>query len=448
MFRLSILILAVTPAFASAQLREFSTTNRLIFGTPDDLTASIVFADIDGDGDSDVLLANGRHWAQVNEIYLNNGRGRFTVGYPLGPEKATSYAVPAGDLDGDGDVDVVVANDQAENWVYLNDGTGGFERVWSVGPEVEPTRSAKIHDLDGDGHLDLLITNRGAPNGFYLNDGSGRFGPKHPFGDPAGSTIAVAIGDIDSDGDPDLVLANRDGQANQILVNDGFLGFDEVREFGTGSDETRSVVLADLNLDGILDIVAANIGEPNATYLGLGGGQFGEGVPFGGEERTYAAAVTDFDGDGDPDIVVGNVQGRNSVYLNGGSGRAWTEILVGDEVEATYGGGVAGLNGDGYPEIGFANSGAVSRLFMNVVVRMAPDSGGIRHSESGVFHLAHASGGAWPRAEPRTGATEPGQPHECQIRSSEVRGCGLTYCDHQLRYCGPTPILLPRICVC
>ena len=174
---------------------------------------------------------------------------------------------------------------------------------------------------------------------------------------------------MDSDGDPDLVLANRDGQANQILVNDGSLGFDEVVEFGTGSDETRSVVVADLNLDGILDIVAANIGEPNATYLGLGGGRFGDGIPFGGDDQTYAAAVTDVDGDGDGDIIIGNVQGQNAVYLNGGSGRAWTEILVGDEAEATYGVGVADLDGDGYPEIGFANSGAANRLFMNVVGR-------------------------------------------------------------------------------
>ena len=152
------IIVALLPGSLSAQ-RALLTTDRLIFGNQDDLTASIVFEDVDGDGDLDALIANGRHWTQLNEVYVNNGAGQFTWGYPLGPEKATTYAVPAGDLDGDGDVDVVVGNDRAENWVYLNDGTGRFTRVWSVGPEIEPTRSAQLFDLDGDGSLDVLVTN-------------------------------------------------------------------------------------------------------------------------------------------------------------------------------------------------------------------------------------------------------------------------------------------------
>ncbi len=71
------LMVAASPAAVSAQ-RAFQTTNRLIFGTPSDLTASIVFADVDGDGDADALMANGRHWTQVNEVYINNGAGQFT----------------------------------------------------------------------------------------------------------------------------------------------------------------------------------------------------------------------------------------------------------------------------------------------------------------------------------------------------------------------------------
>ncbi|MBT7501308.1 MAG: VCBS repeat-containing protein, partial [Gemmatimonadales bacterium] len=285
--------LVLTPRPVDAQTRALTTNNRTILGSSEDLTAGVTFVDVDGDQDLDVIYANGRHWAQLNEVYLNNGVGQFTVGFALGPEKATTYATPAGDLDHDGDVDVVVGNDRAENWVYLNDGHGRFELAWSVGPEVEPTRSAQLYDLNGDGSLDVFVTNRGTANGFYLNDGTGHFGPKVEFGEADGSTIAVAIGDVDADGHPDLVLANRDGQANQILINDGNLGFDRAVEFGTGSDETRSVALADLDGNGTLDIVAVNIGEPNATYMGRGDGTFAPGLMFGGNEQTYAVVVTD-----------------------------------------------------------------------------------------------------------------------------------------------------------
>ena len=176
------LLVLIVPSALAAQERTFRWTNRFVLGTEQHLSAGLTFADVDGDGDMDALVAHGRHWPQPNEVYLNNGAAGFTVSYQLGSRRATTYAVPAGDLDGDGDVDVVVANDRAENWVYLNDGTGQFARAWPVGPEIEPTRSAQFYDLDRDGDLDLLITNRGAANGLFLNDGSGRFGPKREFG--------------------------------------------------------------------------------------------------------------------------------------------------------------------------------------------------------------------------------------------------------------------------
>ena len=176
------LFFLVVPGALAAQDRAFRWTNRNVFGTESHLSAGLTFADVDGDGDMDALVANGRHWPQPNEVYLNDGAGRFMVSYQLGSRTAASYAVPAGDLDGDGDLDVVSANDMSENWVYLNNGKGEFTPAWPVGPEVESTRSAQLYDLDHDGDLDVLVTNRGMVNGFFLNDGTGRFGPKREFG--------------------------------------------------------------------------------------------------------------------------------------------------------------------------------------------------------------------------------------------------------------------------
>jgi len=61
--------------------------------------------DIDNDGDIDVVIANGRHWPGQNRIFFNNGSGKFSVSKPLGIERATSYSTELADFDNDGDLD-------------------------------------------------------------------------------------------------------------------------------------------------------------------------------------------------------------------------------------------------------------------------------------------------------------------------------------------------------
>ena len=68
-------------------------------------TASISFGDIDGDGDQDLVVANGRHWPGQNRVFINDGKGAFTVERNLFDQRDNTYATPLADLDGDGDVD-------------------------------------------------------------------------------------------------------------------------------------------------------------------------------------------------------------------------------------------------------------------------------------------------------------------------------------------------------
>ena len=91
-----------------AQEFDFKSSGRYIFGVHKDRTASLSIGDIDGDGDKDVIIANGRHWPQQNQVFFNDGRGRFTVSQPLDITSETSYATELADLDGDGDLDIAV----------------------------------------------------------------------------------------------------------------------------------------------------------------------------------------------------------------------------------------------------------------------------------------------------------------------------------------------------
>ncbi|MCY3611874.1 MAG: VCBS repeat-containing protein [Gemmatimonadetes bacterium] len=355
---------------ASQQERTFRPLRSL--GAGSELTASVSLGDLNGDGTLDVVVANGRHWPGQNRVYLNDGRAGFTLARRLGEEEAGSYAVPLADFDGDGDLDVAVGNDRTRNLIFVNDGTGRFAAGTTFGTPSS-TRSLTLADLDGDGHTDVLVVNRGRQNFIFHGDGSGAFGEGVPFGAGDDSTIDVAAADLDGDGDLDLVLANRDGGANTIHWNDAG-SFERVSGYGTGSDETRGVAVGDVDGDGRPDIVTANIGEANAVYFGDGAGGFERNLSFGsGDDHSYAVRLADVDLDGDLDIVVANVGAQNAVYFNrgvgapgAGEGHGFVELRFGCGDCATYSVEAGDLNVDGYPEIVTANSGAPNGIFANV----------------------------------------------------------------------------------
>ncbi|MEM9589474.1 MAG: VCBS repeat-containing protein, partial [Planctomycetota bacterium] len=160
---------------------RLATSSRLTLGTASRLSASLRSGDVDGDGDADVVVANGRHWPQANMLFLNQGRARFNIARQLGEQLETSYACELGDLDGDGHLDLVVGNDQAPSLVWLGDGNGHFINHAHLGTPTS-VRGVTLADVDGDGSLDILLTCRGSPNQIHLNDGEANFLESLSFG--------------------------------------------------------------------------------------------------------------------------------------------------------------------------------------------------------------------------------------------------------------------------
>jgi hypothetical protein len=146
----------------------------LQFDIEDHRSADISLADMDGDGDLDVVLANGRHWAQQDYIFFNSGNGKLLEAAPLGDRKAASYTVQVGDLDGDGDGDAVVVRDMLPVLVFLNDGQGSLTLLDELSDSAGPARSADLVDLDDDGALDLVVVTRRSPDRVYRGTGDGR----------------------------------------------------------------------------------------------------------------------------------------------------------------------------------------------------------------------------------------------------------------------------------
>ena len=349
-----------------SQSVPFSSNNRLIFGTHQERTASMGVGDIDGDGDMDVVLANGRHWPGQNRIFFNNGSGKFTVSKPLGVESATSYSTELADFDKDGDLDIAVGNDMAPNSLFFNDGHGNFTKAGSFGGNYAPTRNLVVADIDQDGDSDILITNRGRENQICLNDGKGKFDRTLGFGSTDDSTIDVEVADMDQDGDNDLILANRDKQQNYIYLNNGNLNFAQKIPYGSGTDNTRSVAISDINQDGYLDVICANIGEPNRIYFGDVDAEFSKKIEFDTSvAKSSSITITDFNMDGNDDIVIGNFKQANHVFINGKQGMAWEKITLSDKSSFTYDILAKDINRDGLPDILESNSDELNRFYIN-----------------------------------------------------------------------------------
>ncbi|MFC2173831.1 FG-GAP repeat domain-containing protein, partial [Acidobacteriota bacterium] len=308
------------------------------FGDGMDPTACVAAGDVNGDGHLDIALGNyhpmeAGKWQ--NYVYLNDGSVPPSFGesveFGTGNDKTTR--VELGDMDRDGDLDLVVGNNfdwvsvGAQNFVYLNDGVQppSFGVFVDFGTGLDDTRSLDLADVDGNGHLDILTGNQGAFGSFYyvfFNDGGGEWNTSLDFGTGLDNTHSLALVDVDGDGDLDIVAGNYDergsaGEQNVVYLNDDGLGtFNTSRNFGTGDDKTTSLALGDVDGDHNLDIVVTNENDANRVYANDGSGNFSYSCDFGTGART--CALGDLDGDGDLDIATAYWHEQCRVFINDG----------------------------------------------------------------------------------------------------------------------------------
>jgi hypothetical protein len=285
---------------------------------------AVALGDVDGDGDLDALVANSRGSGQPDTIWLNDGAGQFSdSGQRLG--SSSTEAVALGDLDGDGDLDAFVATDWI-NAVWLNDGAGTFhDSGQSLGDSV--SLAVALGDLDGDGDLDAFVGNavqesRGQPNAVWLNDGTGTFTDSgQRLGDTA--TFVVALGDLDGDGDLDVFVANGDdkSEADEVWLNDGTGAFSDTGQ-RLGSASSHAMALGDVDGDGDLDafVGVAHSSPDNKIWLNDGAGNFSDSGQDLSGPNVADVALGDLDGDGDLDVFMGTYYGGNEVWLNDGAG--------------------------------------------------------------------------------------------------------------------------------
>lgn len=293
------------------------------------------------------------------------------------PQAPDLHAVDAVmiDVDGDGDLDVVVAVEHGPNALYLNDGKGKL--TWKPGAfgnadgDNEHVRAA---DLDGDGHMDVVfVAEADEVHRLFLGDGKGGFVDRSERLPLRSQGNGLAIGDVNGDGLPDIVIGNTpEGKSeparNTLLLNDparpGHFIDASATHLPRTDDHTQGIALADMDGDGDLDMVIANQSPPNRLLLNDGKGRFEDAsdrLELKTPLETREVHVFDANADGDPDIVFFNLTSNNQSWdkdprtrllLNDGHGRFRdASDRLPQHRFSSWGGTVIDFDGDGAPDL-------------------------------------------------------------------------------------------------
>jgi hypothetical protein len=287
--------------------------------------AALAVGDFDSDGNQDLAVVETSTGDGSIAIFLGDGAGHFklSASYRTG---VAPISVAAADFNGDGHLDLAVANNggqsgQGSLMVFIGTGKGTFQKPVTYKIVGAPWAVA-AGDLNGDHHPDLAVTNLGGYVSVFINDGTGKFLKPVTYSATGGEVVDVKIADLRHDGKQDLILAN--GSVGMVvLLNNGDGTFGKATIYPPTCQNCvapEACVVADFNLDGKLDVACATSIDDSYLFYGDGKGNFGSSIPIHDAinfQGGYGIAAGDFNNDKAPDLAIPiQIKGKVAILLN------------------------------------------------------------------------------------------------------------------------------------
>ena len=259
--------------------------------------SGVSLGDLDGDGDLDAFVVDDSDGNRVliNQSGMQGGTAGIFSDSGQTFRRSSSIGVHLGDLDDDGDLDAFVIHSSSASRVWLNQGgsqsgtPGTFsDSVQSLGASAE---GVSLGDLDGDGDLDVFVAEEDRPSRVWINEGGVQGGTAGNFSDSGqrlgGPSFGVSLGDVDDDGDLDAFVANH-SRGNRVWINQrglqgGAAGVFKDSNQSLGSFDSRDVSLGDVDGDGDLDAFVVGAAG-NSAWLN-------QNLDFGDAPQTFGTTL-------------------------------------------------------------------------------------------------------------------------------------------------------------
>lgn len=374
-------LVAMSTSAVKAQMWQDHTQECV--GVTGEWSNKIELADLDGDGRLDILVANGSGYAtpgpvEPTRIWQNLGNWTGAAPHCMEVSAATvmsymgqSRMIKAADVDGDGDLDLFTGGAyQTQAKLFLNNGGGTWTDASAQLPQqLTSIGDAELGDVDGDGDLDIVIVDwgtqgpgtpgyAGGPTRLYLNDGAGHF----TIGSMPDQLIKwswdITLADVDNDWDLDVLVSCKECTQSYLFTNDGAGHFTNRPDALPHFTNNYALEPMDVDGDGYLDLATINDGDngENHLFINQRDGTFADEtsarMTTAANPRNVddnAPVFLDVDDDGDADMLVASLSGPERLLLNDGSGHFTlaTGSATPDDTPGSLGIAVGDLDGDG-----------------------------------------------------------------------------------------------------